>query len=194
MLNFHATTQHHPWTWRRISNQQSRKSNSGYAMTLQKGREATWFQLFKAKLHSIESDDGHQFCFVLLCSCNVGTRLSLVSLYQITPLIQSLRRFRLVGRASWDHCVTVRSNLVKLLQTNLLMWTVTPAKLRKCLTLPGSTMLGLARVKVAKKLKEGEHFGGPQLMKNSWEMLVPTLLVILVRIHQFQLQLASSLL
>ena len=70
---------------------------------------------------------------------------------------------------------------------------VTPAKLRKCLTLPGSTMLGLAPVKVAKKSKEGEHFGGPQLMKNYWEMLVPTLLVILVRLHQFQLQLASSL-
>ena len=35
---------------------------------------------------------------------------------------------------------------------------VTPAKLRKCLTLPGSTMLSLAPVKVAKKLKNGGAF------------------------------------
>ena len=50
-------------------NQQSRKSNSGYAMTLQKGREATWFQLFQAKY--ILLNHTMAISFVLSCSVHV---------------------------------------------------------------------------------------------------------------------------
>ncbi len=102
MARFDAT-QHHPWTWGTFSNQQSRKSNSGYAMTLQKGREATWFQLFQAKIIWITRWASVMFCGFQLPAVfmYVGTRLSLMSLYQIAPLIQSLGRFRLVTPKSF---------------------------------------------------------------------------------------------